>query len=179
MCGIVGYVGNKKVLPILIETLKTLEYRGYDSSGIAYVNDNKIKIIKDIGMINQLESKIDTNEDSFVGIGHTRWATHGGVTINNAHPHRQGKVTLVHNGIIENYLEIKEKLLNYGYVFNSDTDSEVLAALIDYLYKSEDNIVRVLTNVTKELKGSYEYEKVAFSDAYPVHDVRTGLHRHG
>ena len=155
MCGIVGYIGKRKALPVLLHTLKTLEYRGYDSAGIAYVPLDEVKIIKDIGKIGVLEKKIDTNDDSFVGIGHTRWATHGGVTINNSHPHRQGKITLVHNGIIENYLEIRNKLTELGYNFMGETDSEVLCGLIDYYYKNNTEILKVLEQVSKEIKGSY------------------------
>lgn len=155
MCGIVGYVGKQKSLPILLQSLKTLEYRGYDSSGIAYVINNEVKIVKDIGKIKVLENKLNIDENTFVGIGHTRWATHGNVTINNSHPHRQGNITLVHNGIIENYLEIKNKLLEFDYVFKGETDSEVLAGLIDYYYKKTEDAVETLEKVIKEIKGSY------------------------
>ena len=102
MCGIYCYIGKKKALPILIDGLKKLEYRGYDSSGIAYVTD-KVNIIKEKGKIENLEKLLDNNIETFLGIGHTRWATHGVVNEINAHPHKQGKITIVHNGIIENY----------------------------------------------------------------------------
>lgn len=155
MCGIVGYVGRNKVLPILLQSLKTLEYRGYDSSGVAYVINDETKIVKDVGKISVLENKIDIDENSYMGIGHTRWATHGGVTISNAHPHKQGSVTLVHNGIIENYLEIKNKLLNLDYKFNGDTDSEILCGLIDYYYSKTEDMLDALSKTIKEIKGSY------------------------
>ena len=149
MCGIVGYIGKNKALPILLQSLKTLEYRGYDSSGIAYVLNNETKVVKDIGKFNALE------EDTYMGVGHTRWATHGGVTINNAHPHRQGCITLVHNGIIENYLEIKNKLLDLDYKFNGETDSEILCGLIDYHYNKTEDMLETLNKTIKEIKGSY------------------------
>ena len=155
MCGIVSYIGNQKALPILIKTLKTLEYRGYDSSGVAYVMDNEIKIIKDVGKIQVLENKINMEDNTYIGIGHTRWATHGGVTINNSHPHKQGNITLVHNGIIENYLEIKNRLLDLNYTFKGETDSEILCGLIDYYYNQDKDMLNVLNKVIKELKGSY------------------------
>ena len=113
MCGLVGYIGKNKTLPILIKGLKKLEYRGYDSAGIAYIDgDNVVKISKAVGRISELEKKVNFNSDGNLGIGHTRWATHGVVSVNNAHPHKHGKITLVHNGIIENYLEIKQSKLH-------------------------------------------------------------------
>jgi len=120
MCGIFGYIGKNKSIEILLDSLKSLEYRGYDTGGIAYLKDNKIEIIKSIGKINNLEEKVNKNIDTSLGIGHTRWATHGGVNIHNCHPHRHGKITLVHNGIIENYLEIKNKLISLDYTFYGD-----------------------------------------------------------
>ena len=108
MCGIVGYIGKKNCLPILINGLKKLEYRGYDSAGIAYLKDNSIKIIKNIGKISNLEEKINYKEKSLIGIGHTRWATHGKVNITNSHPHQVGSITIVHNGILENYQVLKD-----------------------------------------------------------------------
>ena len=110
MCGIIGYNGKENAIPILIEGLKSLEYRGYDSSGIAYFTNNKIKIFKEQGRIGELE-KILVSDNTNIGIGHTRWATHGRPNNINAHPHKVGNVTLVHNGIIENYHELKEELL--------------------------------------------------------------------
>jgi len=155
MCGIVGYIGKKKALPILLQSLKTLEYRGYDSSGIAYVINNEVKVVKDVGKISVLENKINTEENTCMGIGHTRWATHGDVTINNSHPHKQGNITLVHNGIIENYLEIKNKLIDLDYTFVGETDSEVLSGLIDYYYNKTEDMLEALEKVTRDVKGSY------------------------
>ncbi len=138
MCGIVGYIGNKKVTPLLIKGLKRLEYRGYDSAGIALYQDNQIKIFKKKGKVSDLEKSIHEKElTATVGIGHTRWATHGEPNDINAHPHfsMSGKFAIIHNGIIENYNELKKRLLSRGYVFQSQTDTEVLAHLIDEVYK--------------------------------------------
>ena len=128
MCGIVGYIGKEKAIPKILSSLKFLEYRGYDSSGIAYVKDKKINIIKEIGKIINLESKLNINENTHIGLGHTRWATHGSPSIKNSHPHKVGKFTVVHNGIIENYYELKKELIKKNYVFKSDTDTEVISA---------------------------------------------------
>ena len=123
MCGIVGYIGKKNAIEVLINGLEKLEYRGYDSAGIAFLTDD-IEIIKNKGKIKNLKDKVSVDEKSTLGIGHTRWATHGGVTDQNAHPHQQGKVTLVHNGIIENYREL---IADYDLqeILHSETDSEV------------------------------------------------------
>lgn len=157
MCGIVGYIGKKNCLPILIQGLKKQEYRGYDSAGIAYLNNNNINIIKSIGRISNLEKKINLNNKTTIGIGHTRWATHGGVNETNCHPHQSGDITLVHNGIIENYQELKEKLINNGYNFKSETDTEVACAYIDYEYQNSKNknMIEILNNCIKIFKGSY------------------------
>lgn len=154
MCGIIGYIGKKNSLPIVLNGLKSLEYRGYDSSGIAYKYENKIKITKEVGKIVNLEKILD-DDFSTIGIGHTRWATHGKPSCENSHPHMQGDVVIVHNGIIENYQELKEFLIAKKYKFKSETDSEVVAGLIDYYYKDNKNILEVLEKVKKELIGSY------------------------
>ena len=172
MCGIVGYVGNKKALPILMDSLKTLEYRGYDSSGIAYVINNETKIVKSTGKILELEHKINYEENTFIGIGHTRWATHGGVTLNNAHPHKQGNITLVHNGIIENYLEIKNKLIDLDYRFVGETDSEVLCGLVDYYYNKTEDMIEALHKVIKEIKGSYACAIIVDDDYDNIYIMR-------
>ena len=154
MCGIIGYKGKENALPLVIHGLKNLEYRGYDSSGIAYFNNGKISIYKEAGKIVNLE-KILPEDNSNLAIGHTRWATHGIANTVNAHPHRQGKITLVHNGIIENYRELKEMLEDNGYKFISDTDTEILAGFIDYYYNIEKDMVKALTHLKLMVRGSY------------------------
>ena len=154
MCGIIGYKGKENALPIVIHGLKNLEYRGYDSSGIAYFNNDKINIYKKEGKIVNLE-EILPNDYSNMAIGHTRWATHGIANTVNAHPHRQGKITLVHNGIIENYRELKEMLEENGYTFKSDTDTEIVAGLIDYYYNIDNNMVKALNHLKLMVRGSY------------------------
>ncbi len=154
MCGIIGYIGDKRPEKILIEGLKKLEYRGYDSAGIALFN-NEVQIIKSLGKISNLEDKINNTDliDSNIGIAHTRWATHGEPSEVNAHPHRIGHITLVHNGIIENAKELKEDLQEKGVKFNTNTDTEVIAGLIDYYYKG--NTKEAIEKAIKDLKGSY------------------------
>lgn len=156
MCGIIGYVGkDKKAINKTITCLERLEYRGYDSAGIRYVSNNKLNIIKSQGRIQKLKNKININDEANIAIAHTRWATHGDATDINAHPHKVGKVTIVHNGIIENYLELKEILTNKGYKFVSETDTEIACATIDYLYKEENDILNALNKFTSIVKGSY------------------------
>ena len=139
MCGIVGYIGNKKACPILLKGLEYLEYRGYDSAGIALINKHKIEVYKKKGKVSLLKSSVkDKNLSGAIGIAHTRWATHGEPSDRNSHPHlsMSGKIAIVHNGIIENYQAIKKILENKGYVFKSDTDTEVLANLIEDVKKN-------------------------------------------
>lgn len=155
MCGIVGYTGNKNAISKIMTGLKSLEYRGYDSSGIAYIKDNRINIIKKAGPIKNLEENLNYNDETTIGISHTRWATHGKANDINAHPHKQGKITLVHNGIIENYNELKKELEGKGYTFLSSTDTEVGAALIDDLYKESNDMIEVLSRLKYVIKGSY------------------------
>lgn len=159
MCGIVGYIGDKKTLPILIKGLKRLEYRGYDSAGIAYEKKNKIYLEKEVGRIQNLEKKLNLEEESYIGIGHTRWATHGKVTKTNSHPHQVNKVTLVHNGIIENYQELKKELIEKGYHLKTETDSEVACAYIDYTLRENKNleIEKALNLASHKLVGSYAF----------------------
>ncbi len=155
MCGIIGYIGQRNPKEILLDGLKNLEYRGYDSAGIALKNENDIQIIKSVGKISILEEKLNHTKliDSHIGIAHTRWATHGEPNEKNAHPHKVGKITLVHNGIIENAAELKEKLQKEGVEFQTTTDTEVIAALINYHYKK--SMEQALQKAIKELKGSY------------------------
>lgn len=157
MCGIVGYAGKEKAISKIMKGLKALEYRGYDSAGIAYIENGKVNIIKKEGPIMNLESKLDYNKKADIGISHTRWATHGKADDINSHPHRSGKITLVHNGIIENYDTLKKKLIEKGYIFKSETDTEVASALIDYLYKKEKDMVKALNIASSIIKGSYAF----------------------
>src|SRR5205814_8492776 len=138
MCGIIGYVGNRDVVPVLIDRLKKLEYRGYDSAGIAVITNNGkgegVEIVRAEGKLTNLESKLGERplKGSF-GMGHTRWATHGKPNENNAHPHRDctGKVVVIHNGIIENFLPLKQRLQSQGHELKTETDTEVVAHLIE------------------------------------------------
>lgn len=155
MCGIVGYIGEKQAAPILVEGLRRLEYRGYDSAGVA-IAGNRVTVVKEKGRIDNLKAEIDrVYPVGTVGIGHTRWATHGIPDNINAHPHTSmnGIVTLVHNGIIENYIEIKNELTEKGYVFKSETDTEVIAQLFDSLFNG--NAVETMINTAARLQGSY------------------------
>ena len=171
MCGIVGYNGKgKNTLRILIDGLKALEYRGYDSAGVAYKN-NEINIVKSVGKINELEQKIDFDIDTSIGIGHTRWATHGEVNLTNSHPHHVGDITIVHNGIIENFNEIKKELMNNGYKFNTTTDTEIACGLIDYYYKECNDIKEALVKFMDKVKGSYALG-VMTKDSDTIYSVR-------
>lgn len=157
MCGIVGYIGENSASPILLDGLKKLEYRGYDSAGIAVFDKGRVEVVKSKGRIADLENKLSEvgGLTGSVGIGHTRWATHGAPTDVNAHPHKggNGQVTLVHNGIIENYIELKAMLETAGYVFVSETDTEVLAHLFAYYYKGDG--VEAMRKVMQTVRGSY------------------------
>ena len=171
MCGIIGYIGEKSPVEVLINGLKSLEYRGYDSSGIALKEKDEIEVIKSVGKIVNLEEKIKSKEilESHVGIAHTRWATHGKPTEENAHPHISGRVTLVHNGIIENAEELREKLKKEGVTFHSETDTEVVAALINKYY--EKNPVDAMDKALKEVKGSYALG-ILFQESDDLYAVR-------
>ena len=174
MCGIVGYIGKKTNLKkVLIEDLKVLEYRGYDSSGIA-IYDGNINIVKSKGKISELENKLKNIDikEATLGIAHTRWATHGEANDINSHPHRNGKVTLVHNGIIENYSELKKELIKKGYSFESDTDTEVICALLDDVLKEETNHVKVIKKATELLRGSYALGIIFDDDFNYLYAVR-------
>lgn len=173
MCGIVGYVGNNKSkIEVLIEGLKKLEYRGYDSAGIAYIKENDINIIKEEGKLVNLEEKVNKDDLSNLGIGHTRWATHGKADTINAHPHKVGKFTIVHNGIIENYGELKEELEKKGYVFKSSTDTEVACAVLDDLYKSDKDILSVINKASKILIGAYAFGIICEDDKENLYAAR-------
>lgn len=164
MCGIIGYIGKNNPIDILINGLKNLEYRGYDSAGVALKNDKEMQIIKSVGKISNLEEKVNNEKiiDCNIGIAHTRWATHGEPSEVNAHPHKVGKITLVHNGIIENAKELKDELISEGVKFNSNTDTEVIAALIDYYY--ETDMKEAINKAIKRLKGSYALAIISEDD---------------
>ena len=155
MCGIVGYVGKKDAAEVLIDGLRHLEYRGYDSAGVAIFDHNEIKVVKTKGRLDDLEKKLDNDfrPCGNVGIGHTRWATHGEPSDINSHPHGNKVVSIVHNGIIENYVAIKEFLEEKGYVFESQTDTETIAKLLDYYY--EGNPLEAIRSVLAKIHGSY------------------------
>ncbi len=167
MCGIVGYIGENQAAPIILEGLAKLEYRGYDSAGMAVFDGKEIKTQKATGRLKVLENLTRGGETlpGTVGIGHTRWATHGAPSDRNAHPHTNttGTIAVVHNGIIENYLQLKKKLLDKGYTFQSETDTEVLAQLLDYYYKG--NPLEAITKVLHRVEGSYALG-IMFAD-YP------------
>jgi glucosamine--fructose-6-phosphate aminotransferase (isomerizing) len=156
MCGIVGYIGDDQAVPVLLDSLRMLEYRGYDSAGVTVFNE-KLETFKIAGRIKDLEGVIPEDVSGNVGIGHTRWATHGKPETRNAHPHNSSDISVVHNGIIENYLELKERLIEQGYEFKSDTDTEVIAHLLHFNMScdSEMCLLDGLAKTVKELDGSY------------------------
>ncbi len=163
MCGIVGYIGSQEASPILIEGLRTLEYRGYDSSGIA-VFDHKLNMVKSKGRLINLEDKLKVEDlQGVLGIGHTRWATHGEPSDYNAHPHmnESGTIALVHNGIIENYISLKEELIEKGYRFISETDTEIAVQLIDLYYKEDNNLLEAVIAALHRIEGSFALAVVA------------------
>lgn len=156
MCGIVGYIGQRDCADVLMDGLEKLEYRGYDSAGIAVFESDGIKTVKSSGKLEVMQKKLleQGKPAGHCGIGHTRWATHGEPNDVNSHPHSNGRVTIVHNGIIENYVALKEFLTEKGYKFASQTDSEIVACLLDYYY-SERNPLKAIIETVKELEGSY------------------------
>ena len=155
MCGIVGYVGDKDCADVLVDGLKKLEYRGYDSAGIAVFQNGEIEVEKSKGKLADLENKMknEGKPSGHCGIGHTRWATHGEPSDINSHPHGNKRVSIVHNGIIENYKQIKDFLTGKGYVFESETDTETVAKLLDYLY--DGNPIETLSKMIDKVRGSY------------------------
>ena len=172
MCGIIGYIGFQNPKGILLDGLKRLEYRGYDSAGIAVLERDGVEVFRSEGRLANLEAKLtDRNFEGAVGIGHTRWATHGAPTEINAHPHRVGSITLAHNGIIENYMKHKERLLSLGRKMASDTDSEIVAHLFDIEVQSGKSLQQAVTEVVPTLKGSFAF--VVLSDKEP--DLLIGL----
>ncbi len=165
MCGIIGYSGYIDAKQVLIDGLSELEYRGYDSAGIACFTDNGIEVVKEVGKVQMLRNLVPASLTSNCGIGHTRWATHGGVSRENAHPHSCGSVTLIHNGIIENYHELSEELKKTGRLPKSQTDTEVAAMLIDSLYTGD--AYKAIAEASKRLEGAYAF-CIMFADQKDV-----------
>ena len=168
MCGIIGFCGYLDAKKELIKGLAELEYRGYDSAGIACYTDRGIEVIKSVGKVEGLKNKLPAKLESSCGIGHTRWATHGGVSEVNAHPHRSGNVTLIHNGIIENYHELAKELEGMGKIPVSQTDTEIAAMLLDSLYESnQGNVLETLRGAVERLEGAYAF-CIMFADQKDV-----------
>lgn len=176
MCGIIGYIGSQEAQSILVGGLKRMEYRGYDSAGIATLNSKgELHCLREKGKVAELAMLQAQNEVSdSVGIGHTRWATHGAPSVKNAHPHTQGKVTLVHNGIIENFQDIKQVLEAKGYEFRSDTDTEVLAGLIDSFYKDDSSLLDAVLSALKLVVGAYGLAVIAHDAPDRIIAARSG-----
>ena len=173
MCGIVGALAQRDVSSILLEGLRRLEYRGYDSAGIAVINNHSLDRFRSQGKVQKLVDKVPENQPGKIGIAHTRWATHGEPSESNAHPHfSRNRVAIVHNGIIENYQEIREKLLTDGYEFSSETDTEVVAHLIDSLYK--DNLFEAVKQAVSQLKGAFALAIIANDDPQTLVACRSG-----
>ena len=175
MCGIVGYIGQKEVVPILIDTLRKLEYRGYDSAGVAVVNGGGISIRRSAGKLSNLENVIGSDPiHGDYGLGHTRWATHGRPTEENAHPHRdcKGEIVVVHNGIIENYLELKDQLQSEGHQFVTETDTEIIAHLLEKHY--EGNLESAVRKAFAEIRGIYACGILSSREPNKIVGVRNG-----
>src|SRR3954464_8077140 len=175
MCGIVGAAARRDIVPLLVEGLKRLEYRGYDSAGIAVVNGSGLKRVRAAGRVAELASQASAQHvGGHTGIAHTRWATHGAPTERNAHPHVSGDIALVHNGIVENYESIRERLKKAGYQFVSDTDTEVVAHLIADHRKSTDSLFAACIKAVAELQGAFAIAVVSARDPEAVVVARRG-----
>src|ERR1700680_2604595 len=173
MCGIVGYIGPKKVVPVIIEGLRKLEYRGYDSAGIAVVTEvGKLEIRRAAGKLRNLEEAIAKSPlEGVYGIGHTRWATHGRPTEENAHPHRDcsGEIVVVHNGIIENYLELKQQLIAEGHKFVTETDTEIIAHLIEKFSAAKGTPLEdAVLKTVKAMTGAYALVALSTRDPQKI-----------
>jgi glucosamine--fructose-6-phosphate aminotransferase (isomerizing) len=175
MCGIIGYIGSKDVVPILVESLKKLEYRGYDSAGIAVVDENQLHLKRVKGKINDLEKSLKSSTpDGSFGVGHTRWATHGRPSEENAHPHRDctDSLVVVHNGIIENYLSLKKKLTDEGHTFRTETDTEVIAHLVEKYFRG--SLEEAVQQATQELEGAYAIAVISLQDSGKIVAAKVG-----
>src|SRR3990172_3229412 len=158
MCGIVGYVGARNAVPIVLEGLKRLEYRGYDSAGVALLTVERITVVKRVGNIKKLEEALRSGTPAAtIGMGHTRWATHGEPDEPNAHPHLdcRGDIALVHNGVIENYAVLKRRLLDSGHIFRSETDTEVIVHLIEEFHQGHTSLEDAVRRALTQVKGTY------------------------
>ena len=175
MCGIVGYIGKRQAADLLVEGLSKLEYRGYDSAGVAIIEDEKISVRKLKGRLANLENDLNANAiHGHIGIGHTRWATHGEPSDVNSHPHSNGNATIsvVHNGIIENYMKLREWLTDKGYQFLSETDTEVIPNLVDYYYRDGRNLFDAVVKATAKLEGSFAIGVIANNEPDKIIAVR-------
>ena len=176
MCGIIGYAGHRPAVPVIMEGLRRLEYRGYDSSGVAFVQGQNLSIVRAEGKLNALDAKLaqGTNAIALSGIGHTRWATHGVPAERNAHPHssNNGTIALVHNGIIENYQELKQELIQKGYVFSSETDTEVLVNLIAEEQKSSPDLQTAFAQALRKAEGAYAVALISPQDPSTIWAAR-------
>ncbi|MBI5379250.1 MAG: glutamine--fructose-6-phosphate aminotransferase, partial [Nitrospirae bacterium] len=155
MCGIIGYIGKQDALPVLIEGLRRLEYRGYDSAGVAFFQEGKTVIRRAVGKLRNLEAVVGARGGGQIGIGHVRWATHGAPSEENAHPHRAGGVAVVHNGIIENYRALKRALVEAGETFASETDTEVICHLIARQVRQGHRLPEAVRFALREVEGDY------------------------
>ena len=175
MCGIIGYIGSQSATPILLEGLKRLEYRGYDSAGIAILQGGEIEVRRSVGKLVNLETMVaEAGFNGVMGIGHTRWATHGRPSEQNAHPHRSGDVVLVHNGIIENFLDLKHRLGAEGYRFESETDTEVIAHLLASYMRQDQPLSVAMRAITEDLQGSYAIAAMCVLEPSYIVTTRSG-----
>src|SRR5947209_19742664 len=175
MCGIVGYIGSQNAVPLLLDGLRRLEYRGYDSAGLAILQNNTIEVRRAVGKLVNLEKAFNgTPLPGAVGIGHTRWATHGKPSEQNAHPHRSGPLVLVHNGIIENYAALKARLQREGYRFESETDTEVVAHLVARNLKDGRGLEGAVRAAIKEVRGSYAIAVLCEGEPQTIIAARSG-----
>src|SRR6187397_695783 len=176
MCGIIGYIGSKQLVPILIDGLRRLEYRGYDSVGVAVVRNGNIELRRSAGKLARLEEVIATHPlEGEYGIGHTRWATHGRPTEENAHPHRDctGRIVVVHNGIIENYLELKRQLQSEGHTFVTETDTEIVAHLVEREFR-DDGLEMAVRRALAHLRGLFAIVLMTSDDPGKIVAARNG-----
>src|SRR3989454_9573936 len=175
MCGIIGYIGSKPVVPVLIEGLRRMEYRGYDSAGVALVSPEGIALRRSAGKLANLEVAIKSEPvDGMYGVGHTRWATHGRPTEENAHPHRDctGRIVVVHNGIVENYLALKQELQDEGHTFVTETDTEVIAHLVEKHFTG--NLESAVRAAVKQLTGVFAMAVLSKADPNKILAARSG-----